>query len=98
MDLGKRESQIAIITEAGELIEKRMRTERERLRQFFADRPQARILMESSTISEWVARLLEEVGLKRHRAASASRANNEQTPGIAIEASLGCSTKSKLQA
>jgi transposase len=62
MDLGKRESQIAIITEAGELTEKRMRTERERLRQFFAGRPKARILMESSTISEWVARLLEELG------------------------------------
>ncbi len=62
MDLGKRESQIAIITEAGELIEKRVRTERGRLRQFFGDRPKARILMESSTISEWVARLLEELG------------------------------------
>jgi hypothetical protein len=44
MDLGKRESQIAIITEAGELIEKRLRTERERLRQFFTDRPKARSL------------------------------------------------------
>ncbi len=62
MDLGKRESQIAIITEAGELIEKRVRTERERLRQFFADRPKTRIVMEASTISEWVARLLEELG------------------------------------
>jgi transposase len=62
MDLGKRESQIAIITEAGELIEKRMRTERERLRQFFSDRPKAWILMEASTISEWIARLLEELG------------------------------------
>jgi hypothetical protein len=30
MDLGRRESQIAIITEAGELVEKRVRTERER--------------------------------------------------------------------
>jgi transposase len=62
MDLGKRESQIAIITEAGELVEKRMRTERERLQRFFADRPKARILLEASTISEWVARLLEELG------------------------------------
>jgi transposase len=62
MDLGKRESQIAIITRAGELIEKRLRTLRERLREYFADRPNARILMESSTISEWVARLLEGLG------------------------------------
>jgi transposase len=62
MDLGKKESQIAIITDAGELIEKRIRTERERLIEFFKERPHARILMESSTISEWVARLLEELG------------------------------------
>jgi transposase len=62
MDLGKKESQIAIITDAGELIEKRIRPERERLIEFFKERPQAKILMESSTISEWVARLLEELG------------------------------------
>ena len=31
MDLGKKESQIAIVTEAGELIDKRLRTERQRL-------------------------------------------------------------------
>jgi transposase len=62
MDLGKKESQIAIITEAGELIEKRMRTERDRLVTYFKDRPKAKILIEASTISEWVARLLEELG------------------------------------
>jgi transposase len=62
MDLGKKESQIAILTEAGELIEKRMRTERDRLVAYFKDRPNAKILIEASTISEWVARLLEELG------------------------------------
>ena len=62
MDLGKKECQIAIITRAGELIEKRLRTLRERLWEYFADRPKAKILMESSTISEWVARLLEGLG------------------------------------
>ena len=31
MELGEKESQIAIITEAGELVEKRMRTKRDRL-------------------------------------------------------------------
>ena len=62
MDLGKRESQIATITEAGELIEKRMRTERERLVEYFKSRPHSRILMEASTIGEWVARLLKELG------------------------------------
>jgi transposase len=35
---------------------------RDRLRQFSAPRPRARVLMEASTISEWVARLLEELG------------------------------------
>ena len=62
MDLGKKESQIAILTEAGELIEKRMRTERNRLVAYFKDRPKAKILIEASTITEWVARLLEELG------------------------------------
>ena len=60
--LGEEGNQIAILTESGELSEKRLRTERERLRQFFADRPKARILLEASTISEWVARVLEELG------------------------------------
>ena len=62
MDLGKKESQNAILTEAGELIEKRMRTERDRLVAYFKDRPQVKILIEASTISEWVARLLEGLG------------------------------------
>jgi len=62
MDLGKKESQVTILSEAGELIEKRMRTERERLVEYFKDRPRAKILMEASTISEWVARVLEELG------------------------------------
>jgi transposase len=62
MDLGKKESQIAILTGAGELVEKRMRTQRERLMRYFKDRPKARILIEASTISEWVARLLEGLG------------------------------------
>jgi hypothetical protein len=57
----------AIITEAGELVEKRMRTERERLQRFFADRAEARILLEASTNSEWVARLLEELGQPAQR-------------------------------
>ncbi len=62
MDLGKRESQIAILTEDGELIEKRIRTERTRLDEFFGSRPRARILLEAATESEWVARCLEALG------------------------------------
>src|SRR5947209_11534451 len=62
LDLGKRESQMAILTEDGELIDMRIRTERDRLIEVFGRRPQARILMEASTESEWVARCLEDLG------------------------------------
>ena len=62
IDLGKRESQIAILTEDGELINRRIRTGRPRLAEMFGRRPQARILLEASTESEWVARCLEDLG------------------------------------
>jgi transposase len=62
IDLGKRESQIAILTEDGELINRRIRTERPRLAEMFGRRPKARILLEASTESEWVARCLEDLG------------------------------------
>jgi transposase len=62
IDLGKRESQIAIPTEDGELINRRIRTGRPRLAEMFGRRPQARILLEASTESEWVARCLEDLG------------------------------------
>jgi hypothetical protein len=51
MDLGKKESQVAIITEAGELIEQRIRTERVRLEEVFGSRPKARILIEAGVVS-----------------------------------------------
>jgi transposase len=62
MDLGKRESQIAILTEDGELRDLRIRTEHHRLVEVFGPRPRAKILVEASTESEWVARCLEELG------------------------------------
>lgn len=62
MDLGKAESQISILTEAGELLGQRIRTERDRLKKVLGDRPRSRILVEASTESEWVARCLEELG------------------------------------
>ena len=46
IDLHNRESQICIETELGEIIEKRIRTERERFEAVFAGRPRARILIE----------------------------------------------------
>ena len=62
LDLGKRESQLAVITEDGELIDQRIRTEPHRLREVFGDRPKAKVLIEASTESEWVARSLEALG------------------------------------
>ena len=62
IDLHKRESQICIETELGEVIEKRIRTDRERFEAVFARRPRAKILLEAMTESEWVARYLEELG------------------------------------
>jgi len=61
-DLGKHLSQICIITSDGELLEHRIKTEREQLNRLLGSRPQARILIEAGTESEWVARLLEALG------------------------------------
>lgn len=43
-DLGKVSSQVCIITEDGELIKRRIRTDRDRLAELLGPRPQARIL------------------------------------------------------
>ena len=62
MDLHKRESQLCSVTDAGELIERRIVTSRERFTEVLGNRPPARILLEASTESEWVARHLESLG------------------------------------
>ncbi len=62
IDVHKGESQICILTEEGELIEKRIRTDRDRFGVVLGKRPRARILIEASTESEWVARCLEGLG------------------------------------
>lgn len=62
IDLHKKQSQICILTEAGELVQERILTERSRFVAVFGERPKARILIEASTESEWVARCLEELG------------------------------------
>ena len=61
-DLGKVASQVCIISEEGELLERRVKTEREQIAQLLGTRPPARILVEAATESEWVARYLEELG------------------------------------
>ncbi len=62
LDLHKRESQLCELTEAGEIVERRLVTSRERFAAVLGDRPRARILLEASTESEWVARHLESLG------------------------------------
>jgi transposase len=62
IDLGKVASQICINTEAGELVEMRIATTAARLVQELGRRPTSRIVLESGTESEWVARVLEKIG------------------------------------
>jgi len=62
IDVHKRESQIYILAEGGEVVEQRLRTEPERFAAVLGTRPRARILIEASTDSEWVARRLEALG------------------------------------
>jgi transposase len=62
IDVHKQDSQICVLAEGGELIERRIRTEPERFTDVLGARPRARILIEASTDSEWVARCLEALG------------------------------------
>jgi transposase len=62
IDVHKTESQICILGAGGDLIERRVRTTPERFADVLGARPRARILLEASTESEWVARCLEQLG------------------------------------
>lgn len=60
IDLHKRRSQIRIVSVAGEVVlERRVDTTHEQFAAVFGKRPGLRVLIESSTESEWVAQLLE---------------------------------------
>jgi hypothetical protein len=62
LDLHKRESQLCIGLDDGQIIEQRIATTRERFTAELGARSRARILLEASTESEWVARHLESLG------------------------------------
>ncbi len=62
MDAGMKMSHVCELTDAGEIVERQIRTERTRLQDVFGGRPKARILIEASTESEWIACCLEEIG------------------------------------
>jgi hypothetical protein len=56
IDVHKRESRVCILTPDGEVTEVRIATTGERFRAVLGERPRAKVLIESSTESEWVAR------------------------------------------
>jgi transposase len=62
IDLHKTSSQVCILSEDGELLERRIKTTRSSFDELFVERPRALILVEASTESEWVACHLEELG------------------------------------
>ena len=62
LDLHKRESQLCIGRDDGTVEERRIVTSRERLGAVLGNRAPARVLVEASTESEWVARELEQLG------------------------------------
>lgn len=63
IDLHSKESEIRIVTAAGEVVlHRRVATTRAGLSGIFGGRPRLRILVESGTESEWVAQQLEELG------------------------------------
>lgn len=62
MDAGMVTSHICELREGGEVAERQIRTERKRFQDVFGNRPKARILIEASTESEWIACCLEELG------------------------------------
>ena len=59
LDLHQRESQLSITADDGTITDRRIATSAERFTAVFGARPRARILLEASTESEWVARHLE---------------------------------------
>jgi transposase len=62
LDLHKRESQLCMKAEDGTITERRIVTSRERFTAVLGGRPRARVLLEATTESEWVARHLEALG------------------------------------
>jgi len=63
IDVHKRESQVCILDDGGTVREeRRILSARHRFAVMFGTRPRARIVLEASTESEWVAQCLEELG------------------------------------
>ncbi|MGQ0639542.1 MAG: IS110 family transposase, partial [Gemmatimonadaceae bacterium] len=62
LDRHKRETQLCIKSGEGVITDRRIVTSRDRFTAVLGSRPRARILLEATTASEWVARQLESLG------------------------------------
>ena len=62
IDVHKRESQICILTAEGEISERRIQSTRAKFTALFKARARARVLLEATTESEWVAQTIERLG------------------------------------
>lgn len=83
IDSGKTSSQLCILTEDGEMIERRVKTTRDSFLRWLGQRAPACVLVEATTESEWVARCLEEMGHEVNRRRPELRAHvcDLQPPG-----------------
>jgi len=70
IDVHKTSSQVCTLTDDGELIERRIKTARESFAQLLGARLPARILIEASTESEWVAQCLDLSRFRKKRMSS----------------------------
>lgn len=63
IDVHKRETQVCVLNDDGTiLLERRVRTESDVLKKTFDELPAGKVVLESSTESEWVARCLKGAG------------------------------------
>jgi transposase len=62
IDVHKKDSQLCVLPEQGQPLEVRFATSRDRFVAVLGGRPSARVLLEASTESEWVARTIETLG------------------------------------
>ena len=62
IDLHSTQSQVRIVTDAGEIVDRRIATTRDQFARLFPPDPPMRVLLEASTEREWVAQCLEAGG------------------------------------
>jgi transposase len=62
IDLHKKESQVRIVLDNGDVVDRRITTTRDHFTALFWGRPPMRIVLEAATESEWVAQHLEALG------------------------------------